>query len=179
MGQGNPARETNQVLQQTAHANTPFQAYAQARVRLLLSLVGRPFVAAAVGLTTKLSGWSDSMAEFSVVAAVTTPGGTDVDGERESAQSDWQKITLSGNERFNPNDPNVYSVECISQRGDTDYQVVWDDYTPVVLIPGLTLPRTISFRTTCRSPKVPPLSNIGVSGSAHAKITARSIVIPG
>lgn len=51
------------------------------------------------------------MAEFSVVAAVTTPGGTDVDGERESAQSAWEHITLSGNERFNPNDPNVYTVE--------------------------------------------------------------------
>lgn len=54
------------------------------------------------------------MAEFSVVAAVTTPGGTDVDGERGAAQSAWEHITLSGNERFNPNDPNVYTVEWIS-----------------------------------------------------------------
>jgi hypothetical protein len=118
------------------------------------------------------------MAEFSVVAAVTTPGGTDVDGERESADSAWESITLSGNERFNPNDPNVYSVEWIAQRGDTEYRVVWDDQTPIPSIPGLTLPRTIRFQTHCRSPKVPPLSNVGVSGSAHARITARSIEIP-
>ena len=81
------------------------------------------------------------MAEFSVVAAVTTPSGKVFDGERESADSAWQSITLSGNERFNPNDPKVYSVEWISQCGDTEYRVVWDDQTPSASIPGLTLPR--------------------------------------
>lgn len=40
------------------------------------------------------------MAEFSVVAQVTTSGGTNADGERESAQSAWQSITLSDNERL-------------------------------------------------------------------------------
>lgn len=114
------------------------------------------------------------MAEFKVTAKSKTSGGTSSDGARVSDTSRWEQITLSGNEVFNPNDANVYTVNWIAQRGETEFNIEWDDYTEVIPGSGLKLPRTIRFRTLCRSPKVPPLSNIGVGGVAEAEITARS-----
>jgi len=76
-----------------------------------------------------------------------------------------------------PERPEVYSVQWLLEDGDTDYEVVWDDYTPVALIPGLTAPRHfISGRRV--EPKVRASKWSGWFG-ATPKMTAHSIVIPG
>jgi hypothetical protein len=127
------------------------------------------------GVTFFLSSPLAQAGEYMVTAKAKS-GGTSADGERKSDTSQWQEIKLSAGEYFNPADSGVYSVNWDAQRGETDYNVEWADYKEP--FPGLKLPTTLRFRTHCRSPKVPPLSNINVSGVAEATVTAKSIKIP-
>jgi hypothetical protein len=116
------------------------------------------------------------MGEYSVVANAQTNGGTNIDGTREKDISEWEIIQLAGNEYFNPNDPDVYRLEIIGTKGETADTVEWEDYGEP--FPGLRLPRRLKFRTSCWSPPVPPLSNVGIAGRREVRLTAKSIQIP-
>jgi len=115
------------------------------------------------------------MGEYSVVARAQTGNGTNGDGTRAHSTSEVVTIQLDGNEFFNPADPDAYKLEIISTKGETDQSVTWEDYAAA--IPGLNLPRRISFYTSCWSPKVPPLTNIGVIGIHEVRLTAKSIEV--
>jgi hypothetical protein len=115
------------------------------------------------------------MGEYSVVANAQTNGGTNIDGTREKDISEWEIIQLDGNEYFNPSDSGVYRLEIIGTRGETGDHVEWDDWAEP--IPGLRLPRKLKFRTSCWSPAVPPLTNVGVHGRREVRLTAKSIEI--
>ena len=115
------------------------------------------------------------LGEYSIVANAQTNGGTNADGERERDQSAVQSIQLDGNEYFNPNDPNVYRLDVIGTKGETDDVVNFEDFGEP--FPGLRLPRRITFYTVCWSPPVPPVSNIGIQGRREVRLTAKSIEV--
>jgi len=115
------------------------------------------------------------MGEYSIVARAQTGNGTNLDGTRAHSTSAVETIQLNGNEYFNPADPNVYKLEVLSTKGETDQHVEWEDYAEP--FPGLSLPRKLTFYTACWSPKVPPLRNVGVLGIHEVRLTAKSIEI--
>lgn len=115
------------------------------------------------------------MGEYSVVASAKTGNGTNLDGTRAHSTSDPVTIQLNGNEFFNPADPDVYKLDIIETKGETDQSVTWEDYADA--IPGISLPRKLVFYTSCWSPKVPPLRNAGGLGVHIVRLTAKSIVV--
>lgn len=99
-------------------------------------------------------------------------GGTHANGERQTAVSRVDTITLPLGTVFRQNS---VQVNVISSRGETEDHIEWDDMEEIIPGTGIFLPRTVRVWTECRSPKVPPPSNINVSGDREIEVKVTAV----
>ncbi|QDT87310.1 hypothetical protein [Gimesia chilikensis] len=106
------------------------------------------------------------------LTAATQTNGTTADGARDSNTSPWDSITVSENEVFREN---TITKAVVASRGDTEDTVEFDDYIEILPGTGITQPRTLRIKVWARSPKVPPLSNIGVKGVREIEVKCTAV----
>lgn len=102
------------------------------------------------------------MAGFEIVSEVSTRG-TDFDGSRHSAWSDWTSNTAPAGYVINQNE---VKVEWLSDSGsENSHEIIYENL--VEIIPGsrIKLPQTIKVRTYARSPK-----GFGGAGRGWSKV---------
>jgi len=86
----------------------------------------------------------------SLASEVTTKG-TNLNGTRESADSEWSKVTVP--EGFVIVEKKTKVHELSAAGSEHDCEVKYEDYVEVIAGTGITQPRTILVKTHARSPK--------------------------
>ena len=104
------------------------------------------------------------MAGFEIASEVTTEG-TDLDGTRHDAWSEWTSTTAPADFVIN-NSSDQVKVEWISDNGsENNFEIIYSDLVEVVPGTAIKLPQTIKVRTYARSPK-----GFGGAGRGWSKI---------
>jgi hypothetical protein len=92
------------------------------------------------------------VAGFEIASEVTTEG-TDLDGTRHMAWSEWSSTTAPADFVIN-NIPGKVKTEWISDNGsENNVDIVYADYVEIVPGTGISLPQTIRVQTYARSRK--------------------------
>ncbi|MFP7237452.1 hypothetical protein [Bacillus altitudinis] len=91
------------------------------------------------------------MSDFEIVSEVTTKP-TGLDGIRDSAYSNWDKVTAPDGHVI---DDRNLTYEWLSAAGSqNDYEKVLEDYVPILeSAPDLKFPQTLQIRTFAKGPK--------------------------
>jgi hypothetical protein len=104
------------------------------------------------------------VAGFEIASEVTTEG-TDLDGSRHTAWSEWTSTTAPTDFVIN-NSAGQVKTEWISDNGsENDVEIVFADYVEVLPGTGVLLPQTIKVRTYARSPR-----GFGGAGRGWSKV---------